>query len=339
MKEDNKDIDFVIMWVDGNDSEWQNEKKKYDVNTNADGSLYRYRDWDLLQFWFRGVQKFAPWVRKIHFVTWGHIPKWLDINNPKLNIVKHTDFIPKEYLPTFSSHTIENNLYRINDLSENFVYFNDDFYLIKNVKKSDFFKDSIPKDNAILNVHCPKKSLNSQYFCINDVNIINEYFDIHKSIKQNFFKWFNLKNGLLQFRTLVLYPSPRFPGFWQSHIAQSYNKSTFKEIWDKEFEILDNTCKHKFRETTDVNQWLFKEWQIASGNFYPRRIKFGKSFYIDRDGIETLRYKIINTIRKQKVNIVAINDGPMSQEEYKLLIAQLKQAFSSILPEKSSFEI
>ena len=31
----------------------------------------RYRDWDLLRYWFRGVERFAPWVRRIHFVTWG----------------------------------------------------------------------------------------------------------------------------------------------------------------------------------------------------------------------------------------------------------------------------
>ena len=158
----------------------------------------------------------------------------------------------------------------------------DDSYF-QDVKKNDFFKNNIPRDNAILNVHCPKKSLISQYFCINDVNIINEHFEFHKSIKDNFFKWFNLKNGLLQLRTLVLYPSPRFPGFWQNHIAQSYNKATFQEVWNKEFDILDSTCKHKFRETTDVNQWVFKEWQIASGNFEPRNVNFGKSFYIDRD--------------------------------------------------------
>ena len=338
MKEDNN-IDFVIMWVDGNDPEWQNEKKQYEVNTNADGSIYRYRDWDLLQYWFRGVEKFAPWVRKIHFVTWGHLPKWLNIDNPKLNIVKHQDFIPNKYLPTFSANSIENNLHRIKGLSENFVFFNDDVFLIKNVKKTDFFKHNRPKDNAVLNVHCPKKSLISQYFCINDVNIINEYFDIHKSIKKNFFKWFNIKNGFSQLRTFVLYPSPRFPGFWQSHIALSYNKSTFEEVWNKEFDILDNTCMHKFRETTDVNQWIFKEWQIASGRFYPRSIKFGKSFYIDRDGLSKLKNRIISTIRKQKVNIISINDGPMSDIEYEEIINELKSAFTSILPDKSSFEV
>ena len=336
--ENNNKIDFVVMWVDGNDPEWQKEKNKYDVKKNADGSLYRYRDWDLLQYWFRGVEKFAPWVNRIHFVTWGHVPSWLNLDNPKLNIVKHSDFIPEKYLPTFSANSIENNLHRIKDLSENFVFFNDDFYLIKDTKKTDFFRNNIPMDTAALNVHCPKKSLVSQYFCINDTNIINEYFDFHKSIKDNFFKWFDIRNISVIMRTLPLLPCPRFPGFYQTHIANSYNKKTFEEVWKKEEEILDKTCSHKFRETTDVNQWVFKEWQIASGNFHSRSVKFGKSFYIDRDGIKKLKNKVLKTIEKQKVNIIAINDGPMSDKEFDDLIFDLKNTFEKILPEKSSFE-
>lgn len=335
----NEKIDFVIMWVDGNDPEWQKEKNKYDVKTAADATIYRYRDWDLLQYWFRGVEKFAPWVNNVYFVTWGHIPKWLNTNHPKLKIINHKDFIPKEYLPTFSANSIENNLFRIKGLSENFVFFNDDFYLIKNTKKTDFFKNNLPCDTAALNVHCPKKSLISQYFCINDVNIINEHFEFKKSIKSNFFKWFNLKNGTALLRTFMLIGCPRFPGFWQHHLASSYKKSTFAEIWDKEFEILDETCKHKFRETRDVNQWVFKEWQLASGKFYPRNKNFGKSYYIDRDGITKLKKQIINAIIKQKYKMIAINDGPMSDEEYKDLLSDLRNSFEKILPKKSSYEI
>lgn len=332
-------IDFVVMWVDGNDKKWQEEKAKYEIKNNADASIYRYRDWDLLQYWFRGVEKFAPWVRKIHFVTWGHIPSWLDISNPKLNIVNHKDFIPKKYLPTFSANTIENNLHRIKGLSENFVLLNDDVYIINKVKETDFFVNDIPKETAVLNVHCPKKSLISQYFCINDTSIINEYFDFRTSIKENFWKWITLKNGKHLLRTFALLPSPRFPGFWQSHIATSLKKSTYKEVWDKEYEVLDQTCSHKFREISDVNQWVFKEWQIASGNFIPRKVSFGETFYIDRDGIIKLKPKIINCIKKQKKHIISINDGPMSDEEYNELIIDLKNAFNEILPHKSSFEI
>ena len=63
-------IDFVITWVDGSSLEWQKEKAKYDKNplTLANSSL-RYRDWDQLKYWFRGVEKYAPWVNKIYFVT------------------------------------------------------------------------------------------------------------------------------------------------------------------------------------------------------------------------------------------------------------------------------
>ena len=134
----NDKIDFVMIWVDGNDPEWRKEKDKYSnkVDNNTDNREARFRDWDNLQYWFRGVEKFAPWVNKIHFVTCGHLPKWLNTENPKLNIVKHKDFIPEKYLPTFNSHTIELNLHRIKGLAENFVYFNDDLFIVKKTKES-----------------------------------------------------------------------------------------------------------------------------------------------------------------------------------------------------------
>ena len=93
-----EEIDFVITWVDGGDKAWQREKACYDPAAGTDDGEERYRDWDLLKYWFRGVEKYAPWVRKIHFLTWGHIPEWLDTSNKKIHIVNHKDYIPKEYL-------------------------------------------------------------------------------------------------------------------------------------------------------------------------------------------------------------------------------------------------
>ncbi len=331
-------IDFVVTWVDGNDKNWLREKNKYDVNENSDGTIYRYRDWDLLRYWFRGVEKFAPWVNKIYFITWGHIPEWLDVTNPKIVIVKHEDFIPQKYLPTFNSNVIELNINRISDLSENFVLFNDDFYLINETKEKDFFINNIPVDSCALNVHCPKKSLISQFFCINDVAIINEYFDFHKSISSNWHKWINIKNGKQMLRTITLLPCPRFPGFYQHHLSISYNKKTFDKIWELEQKSLENTCSHKFREATDLSHWLCREWQLAEGNFVNRKSNFGKSFFIDRDGIKSIKYDISNYIEKQKGKIIAINDGPMTDEEFDDTLKTLKSAFLKILPEKSSFE-
>ena len=131
-------IDFVIPWVDGSDPAWQKERDAKAAQLGSmercDNRGERYRDWDNLKYWFRGVEKFAPWVHKIYFVTWGHLPEWLDVQHPKLVIVRHEDYIPKEYLPTFNSHTIEWNLHRIHGLSENFVYFNDDIFLLREME-------------------------------------------------------------------------------------------------------------------------------------------------------------------------------------------------------------
>lgn len=41
---------------------------------NIDNRVIRYRDWENLKYWFRGVETFAPWVNKVYFITYGHIP-------------------------------------------------------------------------------------------------------------------------------------------------------------------------------------------------------------------------------------------------------------------------
>ena len=144
MGHDAVEIDFVMPWVDGSDPAWREEFLKYralqapqgepacDTGTAAgavDASEERYRDWDTLRYWFRGVERFAPWVNRIHFITWGHLPAWLDTAHPKLHVVRHADYIPSPYLPTFNSCPIELNMHRIEGLAEHFVYFNDDTFL------------------------------------------------------------------------------------------------------------------------------------------------------------------------------------------------------------------
>ena len=60
------DIDFVVLWVDGSDPVWQAEKAKYQGKALDDSnSANRFRDWGLLPYWFRAVERFAlsPAVR------------------------------------------------------------------------------------------------------------------------------------------------------------------------------------------------------------------------------------------------------------------------------------
>lgn len=326
-------IDFVILWVDGNDKKWQREKNKYSLdNEDITNDLIRYRDYDLLKYWFRGVEKYTPWVNKIHFVTWGHVPKWLNVDNPKINIVNHKDFIPDKYLPTFSSHTIELNIHRIKKLEEKFVYFNDDIFILKPLSQSYFFKYGLPTDmwNEDILVIDKTTDLNFAHILVNDCKFVNTYFNKREVIKNNFFKYMNLKYGKNLIKNLLLFNWKNFSPSYYSHICNSYLKSTFQEVWSKESNLLDKTCCNKFRNDEDVNQYIMKAWQIYSGKFSPKSFrKFGKCITLT-DDID------LRIIKDQKTEILCINDGHV--KDFESLKKELKGAFESLLPDKSSFE-
>lgn len=335
-------IDFVIAWVDGNDEAWRKEKEKFEEKKNeSQSTVARFRDWDNLKYWFRAVEKYAPWVNKIHFVTWGHVPEWLDTSNPKINIVNHKDYIPKEYLPTFSSHVIELNFHRIKGIADKFVYFNDDMFLNNSVKAEDFFKNNLPCDSAVLSIHCTQKSNIIYDISNNDVGIINEYFNFKRNVKNHLANYFNIKYGLKNnMQNIVLLRCPRYPGFQQFHVSTAILKSTYEELWNKEFDTLNDTCLNKFRTKLDVNQWLIREWQIASNNFVPSRIcKTSKliSFNELKKPIDEVEKDFEKFLNGKKYKVLCLNDSNMLKDFDRIKEKVLK-AFEKKYPEKSKFE-
>ena len=141
-------IDIVYTWVDGGDAKWQEIRNKYfdehrpflvhvDANTKN-----RYRNRDELKYSLRSLNLYAPFINHIYIVTFGQRPKWLK-DDPRITIVDHQEiFLNREDLPTFNSHAIEANLHRIPNLSEKFIYFNDDVFLGAPVNISDFFTEN-----------------------------------------------------------------------------------------------------------------------------------------------------------------------------------------------------
>lgn len=333
------DIDFVITWVDGNDPDWLAQKLEC-LGTSADDRSadtrnVRYRPWDTFRYLFRGIDTYAPWVRKVHLVTWGHLPTWLNAGNPKLNVVKHADYIPEKYLPTFSSRTIEFNFHRIPGLAEKFVNFNDDMMLIKPVKPTDFFYDGLPCDSAVLS---PYKVVADDWFYapVTNIAVINKYFTPHKSMAESPLKWFNLKYGKDLLHTLTMLPYPEFYGFGNYHLPDSFLRSTFEELWEREPELLDSVCSHKFRVRTDPNQWLFQGWQLASGKFHPRSKAIGAYFSITGESDAKVAASYI-TNRKGK--LVCLNDISANSAELVTAERTVMQALDRLLPERSSFEL
>lgn len=331
------DVDFVVLWVDGNDPEWLAEKRKYQNGVVDDSNApNRFRDWGLMPYWFRAVEKFTPWVRRIHFVTCGHIPEWLNLDNPKLNHVKHSDYIPKEYLPTFNANTIEMNIHRIPGLAEHFVFFNDDMFITCEMEERDFFKNDLP---CSCGAEVPVQFVGTagiwQHLIANDMRVINNHFskkesrDLYlKKYNNRAYRWQdNLRTGILG----KLYPEV-FLGFKNLHAPAAFLKKTFVEIWQKEPKLLQQTSAHRFRSNDDVNQWLAIWWQIAGGLFEPYEID---------NVVEDVTSKSIDSlcgvISKQSHDMVCVND-PAGECEFEILSERLRRAFDCILPNKSSFE-
>lgn len=338
-KKDYPKIDFVVTWVDGSDPEWQKEKAKWaKKEIGSDSEIFkkwinndiRFRDWDIFKYWFRAVEKYAPWVNKVYLITNGQVPKWLDPNCKKLQIVKHDKIIPKEYLPTFNSNAIELNMHKIKGLSEHFVYFNDDMFLNNKIKPSYYFKKGLPRCAAVTD--CAHMDYFITHAEINNTKIINRFFDKRDVLKKNPAKWFNLRYGKYLIKTISLLPWKKFTGMQEFHVAIPYLKSTFSKVavlCDKDFKA---TMSTKFRKDNNINHWLVENWQMASGDFYP--ISPNSTLHIE----EIITDKVIRNSRKKKYKVVCYNDVDCENSVFRNEKRLLHEHFQSVFPEKSKFE-
>lgn len=328
-------IDFVITWVDGSDNKWREEKRKYTQADIHDDKEERYRDWDLLKFWFRSVEKYAPWVRKIHFITWGHLPKWLNVDNPKLHIVNHKDYIPEAFLPTFNSNVLEIYMHRIQGLSEHFVYFNDDMCLIKDTKPEDFFKQGKPCDMLAFQpvVANPKNPVMSHLY-LNNTLVLSKYFNKRECVRKHKSDYFHIGYPPLYFFYNILEMAfPLYTGFYTVHGPAPFCKRTFSEIWEKEGDILRAMSSNRFRSESDLTPYLFREWQKLSGNFKAKNIQRDFRYFEIADNNKEL----VKTIGERKRKIICVNDT-WTGDDFERVKCELHQAFERILPETSSFE-
>lgn len=332
---DTAPIDFVVTWVDGSDPAWLGERARY--TEAGDASIERFRDWDMMRYWFRGIERFASWVRKIHFVTWGHMPSWLNVSHPRLHVVRHSEFIPSEYLPTFSSHTIEWNVHRIEGLAERFVLFNDDTFLVRPTRRKDFFCNGLPCGTPVLQ---PMKTTLSQGFFVPFANmaVLNKHFSAQKSVLSHPLKWLNPAYGSMALRTLHMLPYPAFYGLHSFHLPNSFLRQTFVELWNEEGEYLSEVCSHRFRSKTDANQWLALGWQFAKGEFSPRSPNVGKLFNLQDDCSRKLG-EIDRYLQSGRGYMICVNDGNLTPEQVALARERLHGAFEKILGQSCSFEV
>ncbi len=335
MKQMEQPIDFVITWVDGQDEAWRKQRSKYENYAGEDNTECRYRDWGLLKYWFRGAEQFAPWVRRIHFITWGHLPPWLNTEHPKLHIVRHEDYIPGEFLPVFNSNVLEIYMHRIEGLAEHFVYFNDDYYITRPVKPSNFFRRGKPCDLLAFQpvVANPRNPVMSHLY-LNDILVLCKYFKKRKNVCRHPWDYFHPGYPPLYFfYNLLEMCFPLYTGLYIVHGPSPFCKETFAELWKREEILLKQMSRNRFRSNHDITICMFRGWQMLSGGFHAKNVQKDLVYReIGKDNLELIR-----SIQRPKSRILCINDAPFTGDEDQLR-RELQEAFHSLLPKSSAYE-
>ena len=141
-----RSIDAVITWVDGSDEDY---KKKIENHlTTSTNYKKQYLQANEIEYCVKSILKFAPFVRRIFIVTDNQKPSFNGLKDlivsKKVKVVDHKEIFKgyEKYLPTFNIRSIDAVLHRIEDLSEMFVYFNDDVFLINKIREEDWFVEN-----------------------------------------------------------------------------------------------------------------------------------------------------------------------------------------------------
>lgn len=330
---DNK-IDIVITWVDGNDPKWLKERDKYRTKDLSKDSIgdYRFRDWDTLKYWFRSIEENTNFVRNIYFVTWGHVPEWLNTNHPQLKIINHADFIPKEYLPTYNSVAIELNFHRIPGLGKKFIYFNDDVILLQKTTLADYFgKNGKIKYNFIESNMASTGDLDPVFrrMLINTIDIINRNF------KKNRLKNLTLKDPITLYNNLKAFLKPTYVGYAPHHFSKVFDQSAYYWLWQNEPKAVKITCKSKFRNEKIITPDTLELIQFQHGlTQYYNSTKREKLFNLNERSIS----EVCEAIQKRQYKEICFNDL-CPDSEFESVRKKLIAAFEQIYPNKSQYEV
>ena len=224
-------VDFVFPYVTMDDPDWQVLYKKYYPSgaDEASKGIQRFRDYGTLKYLFRGIEKYLPWINKVHMIVMSdsQVPKW--INRKNVNIIYHKDFIPEKYLPLFNSSAIEMYLWNLPGVSDNFIYGNDDVFIINKISKSDFCIDG---------KLIKKMAKHKQEF----------HGDILRRYDYDLIYGTNTDKGYV---------------LRDEHGLSPYNKTYIKQCFDKYKEQIEKSIS-KFRTPYNYNKWIFDLYDIKN---------------------------------------------------------------------------
>ena len=227
-----EDVDAVYTWVDASDPAFRISLLDHAAAGTAEADrtsigFSRYRNNGELRFSVRSLLRFAPWVRRIHILTNGQVPSWLDHAHPKIHLVNHAEVFPEpECLPTFNSNAVEMCLHRIPGLARRFVYFNDDVFLGRAVRSSEFFLPGGGQAFYLQDTLVPgtgrQESARDQA-CAHTQAVLTR-----------------------------LWGEPQTPRFLPAHAPQAYDRDLLARLESRLHEDFRKTTSHRFRAGDDL---------------------------------------------------------------------------------------
>ena len=312
-------IDAVITWVDGTDSKFLKKKQKFSKGKNIPEAniASRYNQVGEIDFVIKSILKNVTFIRKIFIVTDNQIPKvlvdsqnWLPEYQNKLQLVDHkeifSDYI--SYLPSFNILSIESLFHEIKGLSEHFIYFNDDMFVVRPTKIEDWFLNGKPIIRGRW-VNMPDK--------------------VWYKVLKNWF--FSNKNKFSFKKSQAL--SAKIAGFKKKYFRTYHNpralkKSYYKNFYDGNKELLANQIKPRFRLATQYNAYALawhyaiknqlaittKEMRLVEVNFSikdnPNKVLRGLKKVKNNDEILFLNLQSLDLVPKSKLESIinVLND-------------------------------
>lgn len=298
-----KKVDYIFPYVDSSDPNWQKMASAYFPNKTW--KPQRFRELGFLKYLFRGFAENMPWLHNIIMLVdfKSQIPKWLKLENTNIRVVTLDEFVPKKYLPTFNSNTIEMFLANIPDLSEYLIYGNDDFIPLSKSEITDYFTDEgLPRISYKLK-DSARTAFRKQ--CKRNWDIVAAHFpDI------------NLGKGKF---------------YEQLHCPQPITLSLLKEASEVlEKERINSITRKRDFNGKNLSQYIYFNYTIVS-----RKCEKKNGDYVYKDLTVNNLKSIIKEIECSKNKWICLNDSAKTKLSIiKDIIKELEEKF----PDKCTYE-
>ena len=292
-------MDAVITYVNGLDPVWL---ESYRSRAGESVNAKHFRDWGTLRYLLRGIETHLPFIRNVYLVVSGEsqVPEWADRDN--LRIVLHRDIIPERFLPVFNSASIEIFLHRIPGLDEEFIYFNDDIFPLRDSMPEDFFREG--KAAA--------------------------HFQRHL-LASGMYKHHSRNGDRLAREAAGLRPSALFRR--PQHACTALLRTVWEEVWSLEKERIEGSVS-PVRSEDNINFSLFADYAFYTGRTFPHRVS-NRHFSTAVASPD----KVCAFIASPTAAFACINDVNMPEDKYLQFRDRLLEAFAKAFPEKSRFEL